>query len=44
MAPTKTLGPSIRHDYMDVNGVKLHYAHCGEGPLILFLHGFPQCW
>jgi len=24
--------------------VELHYAHAGEGPLIVFLRGFPQCW
>jgi pimeloyl-ACP methyl ester carboxylesterase len=34
----------LAHDTAKVNGVELHYAHAGEGPLILFLHGFPQCW
>jgi epoxide hydrolase 4 len=34
----------IYHDYASVNGVRLHYAHAGEGPLILFLHGFPEFW
>jgi len=34
----------IRHDYAQVNGLRLHYAHAGEGPLILFLHGFPEFW
>ena len=34
----------IEHDYMEVNGVRLHYAHDGDGPLMVFLHGFPQCW
>jgi pimeloyl-ACP methyl ester carboxylesterase len=32
------------HETAQVNGVELHYARAGEGPLILFLHGFPQCW
>jgi epoxide hydrolase 4 len=32
------------HDFAEVNGVELHYAHAGDGPLIVFLHGFPQCW
>ena len=41
--------PAVRsdepaHDFAQVNGVELHYAHAGEGPLIVFLHGFPQCW
>ena len=25
-----------------VNGIDMHYAHTGAGPLIVFLHGFPQ--
>jgi epoxide hydrolase 4 len=34
----------IGHDHAEVNGVRLHYARAGEGPLMLFLHGFPQSW
>jgi pimeloyl-ACP methyl ester carboxylesterase len=34
----------LQHDYADVNDVRLHYVHAGGGPLMLFLHGFPQCW
>jgi pimeloyl-ACP methyl ester carboxylesterase len=30
------------HESAHVNGVELHYVHAGEGPLIVFLHGFPQ--
>jgi pimeloyl-ACP methyl ester carboxylesterase len=36
--------PAIRHDYAEVNGVRLHYAAAGAGPLVLFLHGFPEFW
>lgn len=32
------------HDYADLDGVRLHYAHTGTGSLVVFLHGFPQCW
>ena len=32
------------HDYAEVNGICLHYALAGAGPLILFAHGFPQFW
>jgi pimeloyl-ACP methyl ester carboxylesterase len=35
---------SIRHDYAEINGTRLHYASAGDGPLIVFLHGFPQTW
>jgi pimeloyl-ACP methyl ester carboxylesterase len=34
----------ISHGYADVNGVRLHYATAGSGPLMLFVHGFPQFW
>lgn len=33
--------------YTDLgNGIRLHYASCGERgrPLLLFLHGFPEYW
>jgi pimeloyl-ACP methyl ester carboxylesterase len=30
--------------YADVNGVRLHYVAAGDGPLLLFLHGFPEFW
>ena len=36
--------PPISHEYADVNGVRLHYARAGTGPLIVFLHGFPEFW
>jgi len=26
------------------NGITLHYAACGAGPPILFVHGFPEFW
>jgi epoxide hydrolase 4 len=37
---------AIRHDYADVNGVRLHYAECGatNDRLVVLLHGFPECW
>ena len=32
----------IRCATVAVNGIELHYAHAGTGPLVVFLHGFPQ--
>ena len=34
----------IRHGSAYVNGVRLHYATQGEGPLLILLHGFPEFW
>lgn len=36
------MGP-WRHGFADVNGVRLHYTEMGSGPLVVLLHGFPQC-
>ncbi len=36
--------PSISHDYAEVNGQRLHYVKAGRGPLMIFLHGFPEFW
>jgi pimeloyl-ACP methyl ester carboxylesterase len=36
--------PTIKHEYAEVNGVRLHYATAGKGKLILFVHGFPEFW
>jgi len=31
--------------YADLpNGMRLHYVAAGDGPLILFVHGFPEFW
>jgi len=35
----------LRHAYADLpNGLRLHYVAAGTGPLILFVHGFPEFW
>lgn len=45
MGHTPAMQPqSIRHDFADVNGVRLHYASSGAGKMIIFLHGFPEFW
>jgi pimeloyl-ACP methyl ester carboxylesterase len=36
--------PGVRHRYVDVRGLRMHIAEAGEGPLVLLLHGFPECW
>jgi pimeloyl-ACP methyl ester carboxylesterase len=35
---------AIHHHAIEANGISLHYALAGSGPLMVFLHGFPQNW
>jgi pimeloyl-ACP methyl ester carboxylesterase len=44
MTASAQTGPPIAHEYADVNGVRLHYVKAGRGPLMLFVHGFPEFW
>jgi len=32
------------HRIVDIGEVRLHCAEMGQGPLVLLLHGFPECW
>jgi pimeloyl-ACP methyl ester carboxylesterase len=34
----------VKHGYADSNGVKIHYASLGSGPLVVMVHGFPDFW
>ena len=34
----------MRHRFVEVNGVRLHVVEAGVGPLVVLLHGFPECW
>ena len=32
------------HRTVSANGIRLHIAEAGSGPLVLLLHGFPEFW
>src|SRR5438105_3871767 len=34
----------VSHRFIDVNGLRVHVAEAGQGPLVVLLHGFPECW
>lgn len=34
----------FKHEYADVNNIRLHYVTTGSGKMIMFLHGFPEFW
>ncbi|CAA2964006.1 bifunctional epoxide hydrolase 2-like [Olea europaea subsp. europaea] len=33
----------IEHKSLTINGINMHVAEIGQGPFVLFLHGFPEC-
>lgn len=35
---------TINHRRIEVNGINIHIAEAGEGPLIVMTHGFPESW
>jgi len=36
--------PDVTHRMIETNGIRLHVAEQGEGPLVILCHGFPECW
>lgn len=34
----------VSHRTVSVNGLRMHIAESGAGPLVLLCHGFPECW
>jgi epoxide hydrolase A/B len=34
----------ITHRFVEANGLRMHVAEAGSGPLVVLLHGFPECW
>jgi pimeloyl-ACP methyl ester carboxylesterase len=42
---TASAQPSdILHRFVQVNGIKMHLAEQGVGPLVVLVHGFPELW
>lgn len=34
----------VSHRFIYTNGIRMHIAEQGEGPLVVLCHGFPECW
>ena len=34
----------ISHRIVETNGINMHIAEAGEGPLVILCHGFPESW
>jgi pimeloyl-ACP methyl ester carboxylesterase len=39
-----TSATTATHRFVETNGIRMHIAEQGTGPLVLLLHGFPECW
>jgi pimeloyl-ACP methyl ester carboxylesterase len=35
---------TVNHRIIDTNGIKMHIAEQGQGPLVILCHGFPELW
>lgn len=33
-----------KEDTLAANGIQIHYVEQGQGPLVIFCHGFPESW
>ncbi len=34
----------VTHRQVETNGISMHIAEAGEGPLVIMVHGFPEMW
>ncbi len=34
----------IKHRTVETNGIRMHIAEAGQGPLVILCHGFPESW
>lgn len=44
MAPPMPQLDGVRHEYVQANGLRVHYAEAGEGEPVVLQHGWPQHW
>jgi pimeloyl-ACP methyl ester carboxylesterase len=35
---------ALSHHFVETNGIRMHYAEAGSGPLVVLCHGFPESW
>jgi epoxide hydrolase 4 len=41
---SQTIGQPVKEGFVDNNGIKIHYATTGQGPLVVLIHGHPDYW
>jgi pimeloyl-ACP methyl ester carboxylesterase len=40
----KSMSGEVTHRTVVANGIHIHVAEQGQGPLVLLCHGWPECW
>jgi pimeloyl-ACP methyl ester carboxylesterase len=35
---------ALTHNFVEANGIRMHYVEAGQGPLVVMCHGFPESW
>ena len=43
-APSEPWDGTLEHRFVETNGIRMHIAEAGSGPLVLLCHGFPESW
>src|SRR5713226_6002697 len=41
---TEDVMSEVQHRIIETNGIRMHLAEQGTGPLVLLCHGFPESW
>ena len=44
MSEIQHLQHDLNHRVVSTNGIRIHVAECGDGPLVILVHGFPESW
>jgi len=44
MAGSNVTADGLVHRSVDVGEARIHWVECGEGPVALMVHGFPESW
>ena len=44
MSSEETATQAVSHRFIETNGLRMHVAEQGIGPLVLLCHGFPEFW
>ncbi len=42
--PPAATTDSVTHRFIEANGLRIHIAEMGNGPLVILCHGFPELW